>query len=86
MLTTVGMRNAIITGAGVNTIEDLLLIYEDSLINACTNNTTVMAKIKLITLKRWTEREADIDETTLDINFTSDIYRELQREIARTKK
>ena len=46
-----------------------------------------MAKMKLKTLKIWTEREADIDETTLDLqNFTVDICRGLRREISRTKK
>ena len=43
--------------------------------------------MRLKTLKRWTERQTDIDETMLDIqNFTPDIYRESQRELARTKK
>ena len=38
-------------------------------------------------LKRWTDRQADIDEVGLDIqDFTPEVCRDLQRELARTKK
>ena len=86
-LTTLNMRNAIVKTAGVGTIDYLLLIDEESLIRLCTTQTTVMAKMKLKTLKRWVEKEADIDKSTLDIQkFTPEVCKELQRELARTKK
>ena len=38
-------------------------------------------------LKQWAKREADIDKTALNVqNFTADECRDLQREVARTKK
>ena len=51
-LSTVSMRNAIINGAGVTTIHDILFIDEESLIDACTTATPVIVKMRLKTLKR----------------------------------
>ena len=75
LLTTPQMRNVITSMAGVATVKDLLLIDEGSLIDLCTTAISVMSKMRLKTLKRWTEREADIDETVLNIqDFTPDVY------------
>ena len=87
LLTTPQMRNAITATAGITRVEDLLLLDEESLTNSCTAATSAMSKMRLKTLKRWTERQADIDEAMLDIqDFTPDVCRKLQRELARTKK
>ena len=51
-LSTVNIRNVIINGAGVTTIHDILLIDEESLIDACTTATPVIVKMRLKTLKR----------------------------------
>mgnify|MGYP003321269932 CR=1 FL=1 len=49
--------------------------------------TPVIVKMRLKTLKRWAEREADVDKTALYVqNFTADECCNLQREIARTKE
>ena len=87
LLTTPQMRNTITVNAGITTVDDLLLLDEESLINTCTAATSAMSKMRLKTLKRWTERQADVDEGALNIqDFTPEICRELQRELARTKK
>ena len=87
LLGTNAMRNAITIGAGVMEVNDLLLVDEESLIDSCSATTTVMSKMRLKTLKRWTEKESDLDEGALDVqNFTPDICRSLQKELARTKK
>ena len=73
-LTTLNMRNTIVNTAGVGTIDDLLLIDEESLIGLCTTQTTMMTKMKLKTLKRWVEKEAD---TCLRISILDSQHHEL---------
>ena len=86
-LTSAPMRNAILTGAGVTTVHDLHLIDEESLLDACTAVTPVIAKMRLKTLKRWTEKKAGIDKATFNIqDFIAVECCDLQRELARIKR
>ena len=51
LLTTPQMRNAITVAAGIQTVEDLLLLDEYSLVNLCTAATSAMSKMRLKILK-----------------------------------
>lgn len=85
-LDTVAKRERVTINAGVTTAEDLLYVEMDSLIDCLTNNTTIIAKACLKTLKRWAEDEYDI-EGQVDIRkFNEEICKERQRNIARSTK
>lgn len=56
-LDTQAKRNTVTAGAGVTVVEDLLEVDMESLLDCLTANTTVIAKTRLKTLKRWAEEE-----------------------------
>jgi hypothetical protein len=85
-LDTDAKRQRVTVNAGCTTAEDLLMVETDSLVDCLTNNTSILSKTKLKTLKRWAEEEYDI-EGSVDIRkFTVGVCRERQRQLARTDK
>jgi hypothetical protein len=59
-LDTQTKRDRVIVCGGVTTVDDLLLIDMDSLLDYLTNATSAMAKTRLKTLKMWAEEQFDI--------------------------
>ena len=58
-------KRARITGlGGVTTIDDLLLVNIDRLLECLTDNTTVMSQTRLQTLKQWAEEQYDMNDIT----------------------
>jgi Reverse transcriptase (RNA-dependent DNA polymerase) len=85
-LDTPAKRDRVTINAGITEAEGLLYVEMDSLINSLTPQTSIIAKTRLKTLKRWVEEEYDI-EGAIDISkFTDHVCRDLQRSIARSTK
>jgi hypothetical protein len=85
-LDTPAKRDRVTINAGVTSAEDLLYVELESLIDCLTATTSILAKTRLKTVKRWVEDEFDI-EGNIDIRkFTEDICKERQRIIARSVK
>jgi hypothetical protein len=55
----------------------------ESLLDCLTDNTSIMAKTRLKTLKLWAEESYDIDHTITIANFTEEKCREKQMKIAK---
>jgi hypothetical protein len=85
-LDTVAKRERVIVNGGVRTINNILYIKIDSLIECLTNNTSVLSKTKLKNLKLWAETEDDIGNG-IDLNrFTVEVCRERQKVIAKSSR
>jgi hypothetical protein len=82
-LDTQAKRDRISLRGGVTIINDLLLVDMESLLDCLTDNTSVMAKTRLKTLKLWAEEQYDINQTIDIHNFTEEVCREKQMKIAK---
>ena len=82
-LSTIAQRERITLTASVTTAEDILLLDEASLLGTLTTATSVMARMKLKALKRWTERQETLGISVNVQGFTTDECRKIQRNISR---
>jgi hypothetical protein len=83
-LDTAAERERVTINGGVRTINDIIYIEIDSLIECLTQNTSVLSRTKLKTLKIWAENEDDLGNgIDLDL-FTPEVCRERQKLIAKT--
>jgi Reverse transcriptase (RNA-dependent DNA polymerase) len=82
-LNTPPKRDRVTQRGGVTVVEDLLLVDMDSLLECLTENTSVMAKTRLKTLKLWAEEQHDINHHIDIRDFTEEVCREKQMKIAK---
>ena len=85
-LLTVARRLKITATAGVTTADDLLYIDEDSLLGSVNASTTVMSKMKLKALKRWTEEQETLGKEIDIRGFTLNVCRKIQRELSKSSR
>ena len=63
-LDTAQKRSRITVLGAVTTIDNLLLVNIDRLLECLTDNTTVMSQTRLQTLKQWAEEQYDMNDIT----------------------
>jgi hypothetical protein len=80
-LDTPAKRDRVTVNAGITTAEDLLYVEMDSMIECSTNNTTIIAKTRLKTLKKWAEDEYDI-EGNVDVRKFTKIFVRKDKEVS----
>jgi hypothetical protein len=85
-LDTQAKRHSVTVTAGCQTADDLMHVETESLINCLDPATSIIAKTRLKTLKKWVEDSFDIHGTVDISNFTAAICQDNQRAIARTVK
>lgn len=82
-LDTPAKRDRVTRNGGVTKVDELLLVDMESLLECLTDNTSVMAKTRLKTLKLWAEEQYDITQTIDIRDFTEAVCREKQMKIAK---
>ena len=82
-LDTQTKRDRVLVPGGVTTVDDLLLVDMDSLLDCLTDATSVMAKTRLKTLKMWAEEQFDINQQINIQEFTEVTCREKQMKVAK---
>jgi hypothetical protein len=85
-LDTAVKRERVTINGGVRTIDDILYVEIDSLLECLTQNTSVLARTRLKTLKFWAEAEDDIGNGINLNHFTAEVCRERQKIIAKSTR
>jgi hypothetical protein len=85
-LETPAKRDRVTVRGGVTNAIDLIMIDMEQLLDQLTDNTTVMAKTKLQTLKVWAEEQYDTYHEIHLADFTNDVCRNYQLKYLRSKE
>jgi hypothetical protein len=83
-LDTQAKRDSVTITAGCQTADDLMYVQTESLINCLDPATSIIAKTRLKTMKKWVEDSFDINGSVDISSFTADVCRVNQRAIACT--
>ena len=83
-LNTPAKRDHVTRNGGVTTIDDLLMVDMESLLDCLSDNTSIMAKTCLKTFKMWAKESYDINHAVNIRDFTMDVCRTNQMKIAKT--
>ena len=78
-LTKTAQRDRITVNSIVNETSNILYIDEVSLLGVLTPNTTMMARMKIKSLKHWVERQEGLGVIVDIQDFTTEVCRNVQR-------